>query len=54
MAMYEESIHKTFDRIRHSKLNAFITLTEEEAIKTATGSGRRQNNRKAGRRDLSP
>ena len=35
MAMYEESIHKTFDRIRHSKLNAFITLTEEEAVKTA-------------------
>ncbi len=35
MAMYEESIHKTFDRIKHSKLNAFITLAEDEAIKTA-------------------
>jgi len=32
---YEESIHKTYDRIRHSKLNAFITLTEQEALKTA-------------------
>lgn len=35
MSLYEESVHKTFDRIKRSKLNAFITLTEEEAIRTA-------------------
>lgn len=35
MAMYEESIHRTFDRIKRSKLNAYITLTEKEALKAA-------------------
>jgi aspartyl-tRNA(Asn)/glutamyl-tRNA(Gln) amidotransferase subunit A len=35
MAMYEESIGRTFDRIRHSKLNAYITLTEQEALRAA-------------------
>ena len=33
--MYEESVHKTFDRIKRSKLNAFITLTEQEAVRNA-------------------
>lgn len=32
---YEESIHKVFERIRHSKLNAYITLNEHDALKTA-------------------
>jgi aspartyl-tRNA(Asn)/glutamyl-tRNA(Gln) amidotransferase subunit A len=35
MAMYEESIHRTFDRIKRSKLNAYITLTEKDALKAA-------------------
>ena len=35
MAIYEESIHRTFDRIKRSKLNAYITLTEKEALKAA-------------------
>jgi len=26
MSLYEESVHKAFDRIRHSRLNAYITL----------------------------
>jgi aspartyl-tRNA(Asn)/glutamyl-tRNA(Gln) amidotransferase subunit A len=37
MALYEESVHKTLDRIRQSKLNAFITVTGEEAIRAAKG-----------------
>ncbi|WP_174589908.1 Asp-tRNA(Asn)/Glu-tRNA(Gln) amidotransferase subunit GatA [Methanocella conradii] len=32
---YEESLHKTFDRIKRSRLNAYITLNVEDAIKTA-------------------
>jgi aspartyl-tRNA(Asn)/glutamyl-tRNA(Gln) amidotransferase subunit A len=35
MSLYVESAHKTFDRIRHSKLNAYITLNKEEALHTA-------------------
>ena len=35
MAQYEESIHKVFDRIKKSKLNAYISLNEHEAIKIA-------------------
>lgn len=35
MALYEESVHKTLDRIRHSKLNAYITLDKENALATA-------------------
>jgi aspartyl-tRNA(Asn)/glutamyl-tRNA(Gln) amidotransferase subunit A len=35
MPIYEESVRKTFDRIRHSKLNAYITLDRDNAIKTA-------------------
>jgi aspartyl-tRNA(Asn)/glutamyl-tRNA(Gln) amidotransferase subunit A len=37
MPLYEESVHKTLDRIRRSKLNAFITITGEDAIRTARG-----------------
>jgi aspartyl-tRNA(Asn)/glutamyl-tRNA(Gln) amidotransferase subunit A len=32
---YEESLHKTFDRIRRSRLNSYITLNVEEAMDTA-------------------
>jgi aspartyl-tRNA(Asn)/glutamyl-tRNA(Gln) amidotransferase subunit A len=35
MADYEESIHKVFDRIRKSQLNAYISLNEADAIRTA-------------------
>ncbi|BAI62512.1 glutamyl-tRNA(Gln) amidotransferase subunit A [Methanocella paludicola SANAE] len=35
MALYEESVHKAFDRIKHSKLNAYITLDKEGALETA-------------------
>ncbi len=37
MPLYEESVHRTLDRIRHSKLNAYITVTGDEAIRTAKG-----------------
>jgi aspartyl-tRNA(Asn)/glutamyl-tRNA(Gln) amidotransferase subunit A len=37
MPLYEESVHKALDRIRRSKLNAFITVTGEEAIMAAKG-----------------
>ena len=37
MALYEESVHKTFDRIKHSRLNAYITLDKENALGTAKG-----------------
>lgn len=32
---YEESIHRVFDRIKKSKLNAYITLNEKDALETA-------------------
>ncbi len=35
MPLYEESVRRTLDRIRHSKLNAFITVTGEEAVRAA-------------------
>ena len=35
MAQYEESIHKVFDRIKKSQLNAYISLNEHEAVKIA-------------------
>ncbi|HEY3423131.1 MAG TPA: Asp-tRNA(Asn)/Glu-tRNA(Gln) amidotransferase subunit GatA, partial [Methanocellaceae archaeon] len=35
MAQYEESIHKVFDRIKKSQLNAYISLNEHEAVNIA-------------------
>ncbi len=35
MAQYEESIHKVFDRIKKSKLNAYISLNEHDAVQVA-------------------
>jgi aspartyl-tRNA(Asn)/glutamyl-tRNA(Gln) amidotransferase subunit A len=35
MSLFVESARKTFDRIRNSRLNAYITLNKEEALSTA-------------------
>ncbi len=43
--MFLEATEKTFDRIRHSKLNAFITLNKEAGTADGQGRGRRQGQR---------
>ncbi len=32
---HEEGVHRTYGRIKHSKLNAYITLNERDAVETA-------------------